>query len=172
MVYRVASTSVMEWPNLSSMDEVTSGAFAIEPTPPWSRGYVRVVSWNIERGLQYSVILDFLQAAEADVILLQEVDLNVRRTLHRDVASELARSLRLNYVFGKEFQELTMNDARAQKRRQHITGWRRFHRGRFRRDGSSVFSASQIFGSPVGMYRRPKSSNDGSEGESPWFPKR
>ena len=66
-----------------------------------------MVNWNIERGLQFSGILNFLRTAEADLILLQEVDLNARRTQHRDVACELARSLQLNYVFGKEFQELS-----------------------------------------------------------------
>src|ERR1700730_8330171 len=88
------------------MAEVISGGFAIGRRQPWSRDYVRVVSWNIERGLRFSAILDFLRSAEADLILLQEVDLNVRRTQHRDIASEIAQSLRLNYVFGKEFQEL------------------------------------------------------------------
>jgi endonuclease/exonuclease/phosphatase family metal-dependent hydrolase len=67
-----------------------------------------VVNWNVERGLQFSAILQFLQNADADVILLQEVDANVPRTQHRDVAAELARSLQLNYVFGKEFRELSV----------------------------------------------------------------
>ena len=89
------------------MDEVICGRFGSGRGQPWSRDYVRVVSWNIERGLQFSAILDFLRSAEADLILLQEVDLNVRRTQYLDVAYELARSLRLNYVFGKEFQELS-----------------------------------------------------------------
>jgi len=88
------------------MDNVTCGGFATEQSRPYARDCVRVVSWNIERGLQFSAILDFLRNAEADLILLQEVDHNVRRTQHRDVASELARSLRLNYVFGREFEEL------------------------------------------------------------------
>jgi endonuclease/exonuclease/phosphatase family metal-dependent hydrolase len=97
----------MDYPNIPTMDEVISGAFAIHQRQPWSRHYIRVVTWNIERGLQFSAILEFLRAAEADLILLQEVDLNARRTQYRDVASELARSLSLNYVFGKEFQELS-----------------------------------------------------------------
>ena len=88
------------------MDEVITGGFAIGRRQPWSRDYVRVVSWNVERGLRFSAILDFLRAAEADLILLQEVDLKARRTQHRDVARELARSLQLNYMFGTEFQEL------------------------------------------------------------------
>ncbi len=89
------------------MDEIICGRFGSGRGQPWSRDYVRVVSWNIERGLQFSAILDFLRSAEADLILLQEVDLNVRRTRYLDVAYELAKSLRLNYVFGKEFQELS-----------------------------------------------------------------
>lgn len=88
------------------MDDVIAGGFASGPDWPWSRGFIRIVSWNIERGLRFPAILDFLRAAEADLILLQEVDLHVRRTQYRDVAQELARSLRLHYVFGKEFEEL------------------------------------------------------------------
>jgi endonuclease/exonuclease/phosphatase family metal-dependent hydrolase len=95
----------MERKNIPEMDELISGGFTLR-TSPGSRNYVRVVSWNIERGQQFARILAFLQSVDADLILLQEVDLNVRRTLYRDVASELARSLRMNYVFGKEFEEL------------------------------------------------------------------
>jgi|SRR5271165_6888070 len=107
MVEWVLSTPVMKHSDPSPMDEVTSGGFAAERRKPGRRNFVRVVSWNIERGLQFSAILDFLQSADADLILLQEVDLNVRRTQSRDIAGELARSLRMNYVFGKEFQELS-----------------------------------------------------------------
>jgi len=89
------------------MREVISGGFADGRKQPWSRNYIRVVDWNIDRGLQFPRILNFLRVAEADLILLQEVDLNARRTQHRDVARELARSLQLNYVFGMEFQELS-----------------------------------------------------------------
>ncbi len=61
--------------------------------------------------MQFSAILDFLRTAEADLLLLQEVDLNVRRTRNRDIGFELAQSLGLNYVFGKEFQELGAGSA-------------------------------------------------------------
>jgi len=88
------------------MDEVTAGRFAPADRAPGSRDYSLIVNWNIERGQQLPGILDFLRTAEADLILLQEVDLNVRRTGYLDIGRELARSLRLNYVFGAEFQEL------------------------------------------------------------------
>ena len=96
----------MERPHISPTDEVISGGFVTWGRQPLSRDCIRVVNWNAERGLQFPAILDFLRATEADLILLQEVDLNARRTKYRDVARELARSLHLNYVFGKEFQEL------------------------------------------------------------------
>jgi endonuclease/exonuclease/phosphatase family metal-dependent hydrolase len=88
--------------NDATRDEVRFGA-----TRPWSRDFCRIVSWNIERGLQFAKILDFLRTVEADLLLLQEVDLNARRTQYRDVASDLAHSLNFNYVFGMEFQELS-----------------------------------------------------------------
>jgi endonuclease/exonuclease/phosphatase family metal-dependent hydrolase len=88
------------------MNEVISGGFALQGKQPWSRDYIRVVSWNVERGVRFSAILEFLRAAEADVVLLQEVDLKTRRSQYRDVPHELARSLQLNYAFGTEFLEL------------------------------------------------------------------
>jgi len=89
------------------MDEVIADGFATADGPPWSRDYILIVSWNIERGQQYPGILEFLRNVEADLILLQEVDLNARRSGRVDIGRELARSLRVNYVFGTEFQELS-----------------------------------------------------------------
>jgi endonuclease/exonuclease/phosphatase family metal-dependent hydrolase len=88
------------------MDAVIGAEFANGCYRPGPREAIRVVTWNIERGLKLNAVLDFLTFCEADIILLQEVDLNVRRTKFRDIAQELARSLELNYVFGKQFQEL------------------------------------------------------------------
>jgi endonuclease/exonuclease/phosphatase family metal-dependent hydrolase len=68
---------------------------------------VRILSWNIERGLQLPKVLDFLRTIDADLLLLQEVDLNARRTRCRDIANDLARALNLNYAFGMEFEELS-----------------------------------------------------------------
>ena len=82
-------------------------------TPPWSRDFVRIVSWNIERGLQFGKILEFLRATQADLILLQEVDLNARRTHYRDIASQLAHALAMNVVFRVEFQELSESSSHA-----------------------------------------------------------
>jgi endonuclease/exonuclease/phosphatase family metal-dependent hydrolase len=73
----------------------------------WPRSSIRIVDWNIDRGLQLRSVVDFLGDTKADVFILQEVDVNARRTHHLNIAQEIARKLRLNYVFGREFVELT-----------------------------------------------------------------
>ncbi len=89
------------------MPDANGGGLGLQPADARPRGSLRVVSWNIERGLQLPKILDFLRTLEADLLLLQEVDLNARRTRHLDIANELARALKMNYAFGMEFQELS-----------------------------------------------------------------
>ena len=89
------------------MQEIEIGNFA---APRWVLGppdSIRVVDWNIDRGLKLRGVIEFLGSAKADIILLQEADLNARRTRHMNVAREIAQKLEMNYVFGREFQELT-----------------------------------------------------------------
>lgn len=71
----------------------------------WPRT-IRVVSWNVNRGLQLNGIIDFLAGSCADLILLQETDINARRTGRRNIPREVAQALKMNYIFGREFQEL------------------------------------------------------------------
>ena len=90
-----------------SMQEIETGNFSpprLVLIPPYS---IRVVNWNINRGLRLEKVMEFLASAKADVFLLQESDLNARRTHHLNVAKEIAQKLQMNYVFGREFQELT-----------------------------------------------------------------
>jgi endonuclease/exonuclease/phosphatase family metal-dependent hydrolase len=58
------------------------------------------------RGQQLQGVTDFLASANADIVILQEVDINARRTHRLNVAETIARKLEMNYVFGREFQEL------------------------------------------------------------------
>lgn len=67
---------------------------------------LHVVSWNIARGSRFDAISEFLLTANADLILLQESDRSCRRTAYRNVASELAQKLGMQYVFATAFQEL------------------------------------------------------------------
>jgi len=92
------------------MPDGNGGGLGLRP-PTTARNFFRIVSWNIERGLQLPKVLDFLHAIDADLLLLQEVDLNARRTRRRDIANELGRALNLTYAFGMEFQELSQGTA-------------------------------------------------------------
>jgi endonuclease/exonuclease/phosphatase family metal-dependent hydrolase len=92
---------------MNAFEEIEIGNFA---PPSWVLGppdSIRVVDWNIDRGLKLRGVIEFLASAKADIILLQEADLNARRTRHLNVSREIAQKLEMNYVFGREFQELT-----------------------------------------------------------------
>src|SRR6516162_1969515 len=92
------------------LEQLERGSFAPADDAPEALGSIRIVSWNINRGLQLNSILDFLTNASADLILLQEVDINARRTHRRNVAREIAQTLQMNYVFGCDFEELTQGN--------------------------------------------------------------
>lgn len=97
--------------------------------------FIRVATWNIERGLEFDAIKAALtndqrffrrlpatmrgskfnateilaQAAvlrRADIIILNEVDWGLKRTDYRNVAKELATAMQMNYVFAVEFVEV------------------------------------------------------------------
>jgi endonuclease/exonuclease/phosphatase family metal-dependent hydrolase len=92
---------------MNLLEQIETGNFAAcrwVILPPDS---IRVVSWNINRGLRLQGVIEFLAKAKADVVLLQEADQNARRTHHLNVAREIAQRLQMNYAFAREFQELT-----------------------------------------------------------------
>lgn len=112
------------------------GVRPLLPSTPGLGPFVRVVQWNIERGLEYEAVrAAFTDAAgfarlmdakehprggekrrlvleqvqlmkQADVIVLNEVDFGMRRTGYRDVAADLAAALGMNYAYGVEFVEV------------------------------------------------------------------
>ena len=99
--------------------------------------FLRVAQWNIERGLEYEAIeaiftdpakfeamldvkkfplgseerREIIAEAEslraADVIVFNEIDYGMKRTNYRNIAADLAAKLKMNYVFGVQFVELT-----------------------------------------------------------------
>jgi len=103
----------MRLPHESSMDRVTAGSFVVPRIQLWRRESFRVVDWNIERGMQLSAIVEFLKKCSPDLIFLQEVDLNAKRTHHLDIAQEIAQALKLNFVFGRAFEELTQGSHKS-----------------------------------------------------------
>lgn len=94
------------------MEQTETGTF-LRAADRSGSGSLQVVSWNINRGLQLPGIIEFLSNASPDLVMLQEVDVNARRTQHRNVPREIARALQMNYVFGQEFQELTQGNSRS-----------------------------------------------------------
>jgi len=106
MLLLLVSTAYAQ--HMNGLEEIDSGSFSSPAQrlgPPPSS--IRVVVWNIERGLQLPRVIEFLRRANPDIVLLQEADLNARRTHYQDIAREIAKQLQMNYVFGREFQELT-----------------------------------------------------------------
>lgn len=67
---------------------------------------LKMVTWNIEYGKNYEEILAGLRKLDADVYLLQEVDLGTKRVGGRNVAENLAGELGYDFLWLQEFQEL------------------------------------------------------------------
>lgn len=108
----------------------------VEPVRPKVDGLgrsLRVVHWNIERGMHFDRIvaaikgrnaflehlprgdnkidaarlLDELEAlSTADVLVLNEVDWGMRRSDYRNVIRDLGKALNMNWAFGVEFIEI------------------------------------------------------------------
>jgi endonuclease/exonuclease/phosphatase family metal-dependent hydrolase len=96
------------------------------PPPPSDPARVRAVHWNLEHGNEYARIEQALLThdalRDADLVLLNEVDLGMARSGNRDVAADLARALGLHGVFGALFLELTPgrdDDLRLAARREN-----------------------------------------------------
>ena len=104
------------WPALEARLRRLLGAprllpAAAPPPPSADPARVRVVHWNIEHGNAYLLIEQALRAhpdlRDADLVLLNEVDLGMARADNRDVAADLARALGLHGVFAPLFLETT-----------------------------------------------------------------
>jgi endonuclease/exonuclease/phosphatase family metal-dependent hydrolase len=113
-----------------------SGLRPLKPSDPKIGKFLRVAEWNIERGLEFEAveaaftdpqklshlmdeknsratmeeraqILDQVRLLkQADLLVLNEVDWGINRTLFRNVAAELAARLGMNYAYGVEFVEV------------------------------------------------------------------
>ena len=72
---------------------------------------IRAVAWNIERGIRMDAILQSLKEhpvlADADVLLLSELDWGMARTDNRFVAREIAEALQMDYAFATCYVALT-----------------------------------------------------------------
>ena len=69
-------------------------------------GSLSVVQWNIERGYQLEKIIKLLSECNADIICLQELDINCIRSHRSNCALEIARQLKMKCICVVEFEEL------------------------------------------------------------------
>ncbi len=98
-----------------SLDRILQGQYASRRHNCSQAEQIRLLNWNIERGLDLAGVMDVIRREQPDVCVFQEVDLNARRTGKRHVADLLAAQFEFNYVFGIEFEELSQgsNTGRA-----------------------------------------------------------
>ncbi len=101
------------------MSDILTGSFAPYRWQFFPPRQMRVVDWNIDRGLRLPDIGDFLASQEADLVILQEADLNAKRTHRVNIAEKLAYRLGMNYVFGREFDDTAEFDRFAGRDFQH-----------------------------------------------------
>lgn len=103
MLLAVLGSAPISASDPATLDSIRTGSFAPPKAFP---GEVRIVDWNIARGRQLDRVAKTLTELEADICLLQELDLNAARTNRRDIARDLAQAVHMNYVFAPAFQEL------------------------------------------------------------------
>ncbi len=131
--------------------------------PPSTRGAggasLRVAFWNAERGQDLEESLRLLTGAEADVLLLCELDLGMARSGQKHVARELAKALGMGYVFGVEFVELGLGDARERR-------WHAGSENRLGLHGGAVLSGLALETPAMIRLDEDGSWFDGSRGES------
>jgi endonuclease/exonuclease/phosphatase family metal-dependent hydrolase len=82
------------------------------PAPKPAPKSARIVFWNAERLKYIEPSIALLRGLDADAILLAEVDLGMARSGNGHKIAELAAALRAGYVYGVEFVELDLGDAR------------------------------------------------------------
>jgi endonuclease/exonuclease/phosphatase family metal-dependent hydrolase len=129
-----ALRAAREWPELDARLRLLLGAprFIPAPSPPPPSpdpARVRAMHWNIEHGNRYEqverALLTHDALRDADLVLLNEVDLGMARAANRDVAADLARALGLHGVFAPLFLETTSgrdDDVRMAASRENAEG--------------------------------------------------
>ena len=104
-VFRLTGYATDPLLDSQQVHEIIGEPSRIDRLPP-ADGQRKVVSWNIAQGARYERVRDALAAMDADIYLLQEVDMGVRRSDYHRVAQDLAHDLGMNWVFAGEFQEI------------------------------------------------------------------
>ncbi len=98
-------------PNISVVEVDNTHSKCIEKTN------LTVVEFNAERGTHWLHSVDIFRSLDADVIILNEMDIGMARSDQQHTTRLLAFTLGMNYAWGLEFVELT----RGTKEEQNLT---------------------------------------------------
>jgi endonuclease/exonuclease/phosphatase family metal-dependent hydrolase len=90
----------------SPADKPEWAVAAADIAPRAPAGALRVIEWNVERGIQLDKSIRLMKKLNADVWLLNETDLYGKNARGVVVAREIARALGYSYYTGVEFLEL------------------------------------------------------------------
>jgi endonuclease/exonuclease/phosphatase family metal-dependent hydrolase len=127
--------SRLDPPGLAERDAVNAGPTALEafntafrsfrcldqievappPTAKAAPESARIVFWNAERLKYLEPSIALLRRLDADAILLCEVDHGMARSGNGHPIADLSRALDAGYVYGVEFVELDLGDARERR---------------------------------------------------------
>lgn len=66
---------------------------------------LKCVQWNVERGYKLDAVIEILKRHHADIICLQELDIECERSDSRNCAQEIAEALQMKLVMLIEFEE-------------------------------------------------------------------
>lgn len=88
-------------------DQIVTGRYAGRRSDTRLGKRIRLLNWNIARGQNLAGVMDVIRHEQPDICVLQEVDLNAKRTGRRNLADVLAAQFDFDYAFGIEFEELS-----------------------------------------------------------------
>ncbi len=117
---RRALVQSAEWERLGPRAEGLAGTLLAgvpsRPAPRPPRTFLRVATWNVQRGLRLDALLEVLRQEpflqDLDALCLNEVDLGMARSGNRHVAREVAEALGFGWVFGNSYVCLDLGDER------------------------------------------------------------
>ncbi len=67
---------------------------------------IKIIEWNIERGMVIDGILEELEKLDADILLIQEIDIDCERSKRVNCLTKIAEKLKMSYAYVSEFCEL------------------------------------------------------------------
>lgn len=138
-----------EIPNLNrvEIDNTISDGCAI------SNNTLKLVGFNAERGTHWDKFARLIdkEHPHADIIILNEMDIGMARSGNMHTTRRLALTMKMNYIFGLEFIELT----RGTKEEQEATKGKRNALGLY---GNAILTKCRI-GNDVLVVRDPLSSD-------------